>query len=480
MSTMSPPVVKMEALGEPQGPSSPPSPSGHLSDCTPLTHPVSGQPICTCVVRRLSSAAIPNAFSGAPSTPSVSASSSTSSRSSPTTAAAAQIPNHMLMDPHQFALLQQASLHNSSPTTLPTGSTSLNPKENLEAWRHLSPAAAAAYAQMYSGTTYPGYDPGNGGVLSGYPFSGLASMDLNGARRKNATRETTSTLKAWLNEHRKNPYPTKGEKIMLAIITRMTLTQVSTWFANARRRLKKENKMTWSPRTRGDDDDMDDDDMDDKDEKEDLRNSQQANQNRAALLAADEMARRNEQLSQLMASGLPPPPALINMESLTGNTMTPENMAHIHSLLQFQTSQRQQRRADEEVSVDDDDDGGGGGGNNIKNNNNGDENEEATSKRKTSRTSVTPPPASPGARPKIWSIVDTATTEAAAARSPSSDSPSSSPRPPAALTAEQLLMASRLYGHQQAAAFQKQWYQAFAQNALRRSASPQNASSPSP
>lgn len=35
---------------------------------------------------------------------------------------------------------------------------------------------------------------------------------------------------------------------MLAIITKMTLTQVSTWFANARRRLKKENKMTWEPR----------------------------------------------------------------------------------------------------------------------------------------------------------------------------------------------------------------------------------------
>ena len=75
-------------------------------------------------------------------------------------------------------------------------------------------------------------------------------MAAAGARRKNATRETTSTLKAWLYEHRKNPYPTKGEKIMLAIITKMTLTQVSTWFANARRRLKKENKMTWSPRNR--------------------------------------------------------------------------------------------------------------------------------------------------------------------------------------------------------------------------------------
>lgn len=37
---------------------------------------------------------------------------------------------------------------------------------------------------------------------------------------------------------------------MLAIITKMTLTQVSTWFANARRRLKKENKMTWSPKNK--------------------------------------------------------------------------------------------------------------------------------------------------------------------------------------------------------------------------------------
>ena len=38
----------------------------------------------------------------------------------------------------------------------------------------------------------------------------------SGTRRKNATRETTSTLKAWLQEHRKNPYPTKGEKITYA------------------------------------------------------------------------------------------------------------------------------------------------------------------------------------------------------------------------------------------------------------------------
>ncbi|CAG0902074.1 unnamed protein product [Darwinula stevensoni] len=103
-------------------------------------------------------------------------------------------------------------------------------------------------------------------------------MDLN-ARRKNATRESTNTLKAWLHEHRNNPYPTKGEKIMLAIITKMTLTQVSTWFANARRRLKKENKMTWEPKNRvdvvdedvGDDPESEEDDKkDEKQEKEDI------------------------------------------------------------------------------------------------------------------------------------------------------------------------------------------------------------------
>ncbi|CAL1538594.1 unnamed protein product [Lymnaea stagnalis] len=106
------------------------------------------------------------------------------------------------------------------------------------------------------------FDP----ALAGHPYGLLYSgMDVNGPMRKAATRETTGPLKAWLSDHKKNPYPTKAEKIMLAIITRMTLTQVSTWFANARRRLKKENKLYPGERdSRADDDDDDGDDYSDR------------------------------------------------------------------------------------------------------------------------------------------------------------------------------------------------------------------------
>uniref|UniRef100_G1P9I7 KN homeodomain domain-containing protein n=1 Tax=Myotis lucifugus TaxID=59463 RepID=G1P9I7_MYOLU len=81
----------------------------------------------------------------------------------------------------------------------------------------LAPAAAAYYP----------YEP----ALGQYAYDRYGTMD-SGTRRKERHAETTSTLK-WLQEHRKNPYPTKGEKIMLGIITKMTLTQGSPWFANA-------------------------------------------------------------------------------------------------------------------------------------------------------------------------------------------------------------------------------------------------------
>ena len=114
------------------------------------------------------------------------------------------------------------------------------------------------------------------GALSYHPYGspGYPYQLNDPAYRKNATRDATATLKAWLQEHRKNPYPTKGEKIMLAIITKMTLTQVSTWFANARRRLKKENKMTWAPRNKSEDEDDGDGERNDDRLEKNLDNSE--------------------------------------------------------------------------------------------------------------------------------------------------------------------------------------------------------------
>merc|ERR1712012_1346845 len=165
--------------------------------------------------------------------------------------------------------------------TLPYSSSDQNPYSSISMENFYSPLANP-YQSIKEGSApdMPSWPSGAGAGLAAsagyYPYdtSSLAAYGYGGAyglagTRKNVTRESTATLKAWLNEHKKNPYPTKGEKIMLAIITKMTLTQVSTWFANARRRLKKENKMTWEPKNKLDDEDVDVSDDDDKDRDDD-------------------------------------------------------------------------------------------------------------------------------------------------------------------------------------------------------------------
>ncbi|XP_015238164.1 PREDICTED: iroquois-class homeodomain protein IRX-5 isoform X1 [Cyprinodon variegatus] len=143
-----------------------------------------------------------------------------------------------------------------------TAFTSASPGYNSHLPYSADAAAAATFTSyVVSKLKSSPYDhtTGMAGSIGYHPYAAPLGTYPYGdpAYRKNATRDATATLKAWLNEHRKNPYPTKGEKIMLAIITKMTLTQVSTWFANARRRLKKENKMTWTPRNRSEDEEED-------------------------------------------------------------------------------------------------------------------------------------------------------------------------------------------------------------------------------
>uniref|UniRef100_K7FHS0 Iroquois homeobox 5 n=1 Tax=Pelodiscus sinensis TaxID=13735 RepID=K7FHS0_PELSI len=79
---------------------------------------------------------------------------------------------------------------------------------------HLQYPAAAAFSSYppLQGSPYD-HTPGMAGSLGYHPYAApLGSYPYGDpAYRKNATRDATATLKAWLNEHRKNPYPTKGD-----------------------------------------------------------------------------------------------------------------------------------------------------------------------------------------------------------------------------------------------------------------------------
>ncbi|MGH0133595.1 UNVERIFIED_CONTAM: hypothetical protein FKN15_053078 [Acipenser sinensis] len=163
----------------------------------------------------------------------------------------------MYGSPYAAASQNYANYFPYSSTDPSTLYSTLNPQYDIK------DGAGSLHAGIAKSAAYYPYDHS----LGQYQYDRYGTIDFNGsARRKNATRETTSTLKTWLYEHKKNPYPTKGEKIMLAIITKMTLTQVSTWFANARRRLKKKNKMTWSPKNKPGDERKDDLEKGDRDD----------------------------------------------------------------------------------------------------------------------------------------------------------------------------------------------------------------------
>ena len=56
--------------------------------------------------------------------------------------------------------------------------------------------------------------------------------------KRETLQDMTRPLKQWLYKNKNNPYPSKRQKFDLAEESNMTLTQVSNWFANARRRLK--------------------------------------------------------------------------------------------------------------------------------------------------------------------------------------------------------------------------------------------------
>uniref|UniRef100_A0A3B4EXT3 Mohawk homeobox b n=1 Tax=Pundamilia nyererei TaxID=303518 RepID=A0A3B4EXT3_9CICH len=87
-------------------------------------------------------------------------------------------------------------------------------------------------------------------LLTSYSFrSRLTGVKVR--HKRQVLQDMARPLKHWLYKHRDNPYPTKTEKVLLALGSHMTLVQVSNWFANARRRLKntvRQPDLSWALR----------------------------------------------------------------------------------------------------------------------------------------------------------------------------------------------------------------------------------------
>lgn len=110
------------------------------------------------------------------------------------------------------------------------------------------------------GLTQTAYTVNNGNISD--TFASVRSLRTRNQRKvypikvrqkRQTMQNMTRPLKQWLCSNRHNPYPSKRDKEILCNLSSMSLTQVSNWFANARRRLKstvKGEEFSWSSRVK--------------------------------------------------------------------------------------------------------------------------------------------------------------------------------------------------------------------------------------
>ncbi|KAF5318255.1 hypothetical protein D9611_014686 [Ephemerocybe angulata] len=95
---------------------------------------------------------------------------------------------------------------------------------------HYSPPMAPAPPSLNGNGTSPGRSPPGVGTQS-------TLVDRPQRKRGKLPKETTDYLKAWLHRHSDHPYPSEEEKKQLCHATGLSMSQVSNWMINARRRI---------------------------------------------------------------------------------------------------------------------------------------------------------------------------------------------------------------------------------------------------
>ncbi|MCJ1413631.1 hypothetical protein MMC19_007753, partial [Ptychographa xylographoides] len=116
--------------------------------------------------------------------------------------------------------------------------------------RNASPPRPIPYPSYGGGAYRPEYAYTTGQYYERSPFSnggvGSYALGFDGVsdhgdgkqkrRRGNLPKAVTDTLRVWFTEHIAHPYPTEEEKQILMGQTGLTISQISNWFINARRR----------------------------------------------------------------------------------------------------------------------------------------------------------------------------------------------------------------------------------------------------
>ncbi|KEF52148.1 uncharacterized protein A1O9_11774 [Exophiala aquamarina CBS 119918] len=72
--------------------------------------------------------------------------------------------------------------------------------------------------------------------LMSYPMMGYPPHANGRRRRGNLPKQITDVLRIWLQEHLDHPYPSDEQKQIFIQRTGLTISQISNWFINARRR----------------------------------------------------------------------------------------------------------------------------------------------------------------------------------------------------------------------------------------------------
>ncbi|KAK2871931.1 hypothetical protein FQN49_002690 [Arthroderma sp. PD_2] len=139
-----------------------------------------------------------------------------------------ELSNYSISSPRsQFSFDSSSLSHSSSPVNMMSPCDCRDPLSYSSSYEQ-SHACDRGYPQ----SSFGHFRPASGFCLSECDLGDMREKK----RRGNLPKPVTDMLRAWLFEHLDHPYPTEEDKQIFMSRTGLTISQISNWFINARRR----------------------------------------------------------------------------------------------------------------------------------------------------------------------------------------------------------------------------------------------------